>query len=112
MVIEIFKADDATLTLTFTDSDGSIVNITDYTVWFYVKRNRTDTDANALISKTVTSHSDPTNGITIVTLTNSETNLTVENLYYGVKWLDRNSKVLTVKDGDFRIRQGVIQKTS
>ncbi|KKL45106.1 hypothetical protein LCGC14_2358960 [marine sediment metagenome] len=35
--IEVFRADDTTLTITFTDSAGTAIDITGYTVWFIVK---------------------------------------------------------------------------
>ncbi len=108
--IEVFRADDTTLTITFKDSAGTAIDITGYTVWFIVKERREDTDIEALINKTVTSHSDPTNGITTVDLTNSDTDIVADNLFYGIKWKDTSDDVLTIDDGDFKIKQGVVRK--
>lgn len=59
--------------ITRTDSEGAVIDITGYTYFFTVKRNRNDSDANATILKTITSHTDPTNGITQITLLTSDT---------------------------------------
>lgn len=108
--ITVFKKDDVLLTITFKDSAGTAIDITGYTVWFIVKKKREDTDDEALINKTQTSHSDPTNGITTIDLTNSDTDIDAENLFYGIKWLDTSGDVLTIDDGDFKVKQGVIRK--
>jgi len=76
--LELKRGDDRTIQLTYKDSDGNAIDITGYTVFFTVKSaiDNDTTDANAIISKTITSHSDPTNGITNIALTASDTNVT------------------------------------
>ena len=110
--IEVFKAEDKILTLTFKDSAGDAIDITGYTIWFMVKKSRDDTDAEAIINKTVTSHSDPTNGETTVDLTNSDTDIEVDNYFYGIKWLDTSSDTLVIDDGDFKVKTPVIRKNA
>ena len=69
--LEIVKGFDQSYILTFTDSDGAI-DISQWTVYFTVKTQKT---ATVMISKTVTVHTDPTNGISRIALTNLETNI-------------------------------------
>lgn len=79
--ISVVRGDDVTLNLTFKDEDGDAINITGYTIFFTVKERLGDIDADALISKSTTTHSNPTGGISSLELTASETNLD-EGLYY------------------------------
>ena len=47
--LEIVRKNTRTLTVTVTDSDGVVVNLTGYTMKLTVKRFAEDTDANAVI---------------------------------------------------------------
>jgi len=81
------SGDDVTLNLTFKDANGVVIDITAYTVYFLLKRNRYDTDAGAAVSKTITAHTDPTNGLTQIALTNAETVLLKGSYYYSIHYL-------------------------
>ena len=82
-----FRGDDVTLSLTFKDSAGVAINITAYTVYLLVKRNKYDADAQAVLSKTVTSHTAPTLGQTQIALTNAETAVLNGSYYYSISYL-------------------------
>lgn len=84
-MLSIIRGDDKTVTVTFTDSNGSVINITGYTVFFTVKRkeNLNDSDdTNALISKTVISHSSPTQGQTQIVFDSEDTSSIDPGIYY------------------------------
>lgn len=71
---------DVSFNVTITDSTtGNAKDITGWTVYFMVKRDIEDADSEALISKTITSHSDPTNGVTLFSIAREDT----EELNYG-----------------------------
>lgn len=56
--------------------NGTVVDITGSTIYFTVKADEYDSsidDSTAIISKTVTTHSDPTNGISSIQLTPDDT---------------------------------------
>lgn len=83
--------------------DGVAANITGSTILFTVKSAEFDddpTDSTALISKTVTSHVNPTGGISRVTLTPSDTrNVEPGKYYYSIK-IDKASDDVTVYELD------------
>jgi len=110
--LTVYKGDDKTYTLTFVDADSAAIDITGYTVFFTVKTNKTDTDANAQISKTVTSHSNPTGGITTITLTNSDTDLTPKRYHYDIQLKDTSSLITTVVVGTFILLQDITVRQS
>lgn len=69
---------------TITNADGSPFNLTGKTVWFSVKRtpDNDQTNANAVILKTITVHTTPASGITTIQLTNTDTMALAEGQYY------------------------------
>lgn len=77
--LEIQKGNICSVTLTFKDEDGDAYDLTDKTVFFTMKDLddfETDDD-DAIITKDISSHTDPTGGITILTLTATQTDVTV-----------------------------------
>lgn len=80
-----FRGDDVTLNLTFKDSAGVAINITGYTIYFSLKRNKYDT--TAVLAKTITSHTAPTLGQTQIALTNAETAILNGSYYYDISYL-------------------------
>lgn len=80
----IFKSGDTeTITATFVTSAGVAVNITGKTVKFTVKKSLEDTDAEAIYSTSVTSHSNPTAGVTSKEISAAVTSLWTPGEY---KW--------------------------
>lgn len=110
--LKLYRRNDKTYTVTFTDSNGAAIDITGYTVWFTVKSDVDDTDANAKIQKVVTSHSDPTNGQTQIDLTNADTDIAEGRYVYDIQLLDTSSDVLTVIVGSFIILNRVTDAVS
>lgn len=113
--LEVYKGDSKDYVITVKE-DGSAVDITGYTFYMTVKENATDTDANAKIDKTVTTHSDPTNGETTISLSTSDTNQTVssatQKYVYDIRMKDTSDKVTTLLNGIFKILQPVRISTS
>lgn len=76
------------LTFYYQDSTGAALTLVGATVFFTVKSAEYDTDATdttALISKTVTSHTNAAAGITTIALTPTDTYVTPGNYYYDIK---------------------------
>lgn len=81
-----FRGDDVTLNLTFKDADGVAIDITLYTVFFTLKRNKYDTDAQALVQKNITVHTAPLTGQTTISLTGAETAVLNGSYYYDIAY--------------------------
>ena len=80
-----FRGDDVTLNLTFKDSVGAVIDITNYVIYFILKRNKYDTAA--ALSKTITVHTVPISGQTQIALTNTETALLNGSYYYDIAYI-------------------------
>ena len=76
-ILHIQKGNPASLNVTITDAAGTALDLTGRTVFFTVKRKNdySDDDEDAVITKTVTSHSDPTAGKTVISLTATQTDV-------------------------------------
>ena len=81
----------------FEDEDEVAIDITDYTLYFTVKQHPDDDEAT--YSQTVTSHSDPTNGVSAVNMTDEDTEDLLGNYYYEIRYKDDAGLVKTVCDG-------------
>jgi hypothetical protein len=75
--IEIQRGNPYSKTLEFKDAAGNSLNLIGRTIYISVKklRDNSDTDVNALISKTITSHSTPASGLSILALTAQDTTI-------------------------------------
>ena len=105
------RGDTEEYTLYFKDSDGMVIDITGWVVFFTVKENLDDTDANAKISKTITDHTDPINGETVLKLTPTDTNL-VGNYLYDIQIKKANGDIKTILQGTIDFGKDITQRTS
>lgn len=107
MKITLKRGNDRNLNVTVT-KDGSAVNITGWSIRFTVKKNATDTDAQAIINKLITSHTDATNGVTQIPINASDTETRdVGNYYFDVMVKDASDKVHSSNTGTFAIVQEI-----
>jgi len=85
---KIIRGDTENIIVTFKDSDGVAINLTNKVVFFTVKEvDAIDEiyDTNAKISKKITVHSNPTAGETTIALTSEDTNLTPKDYLYDLQ---------------------------
>jgi len=71
--------------------NGSPVDITGWTIFFTAKTNMSNLDEEAVISKTVTEHSDALQGKTLISLSETDTAITPKSYYYDIKYNDNDS---------------------
>ena len=89
---------------------GAKEDITDWTLYFTVKLNMLDTDANAKISKDITVHEDAINGKTIIELSTSDTDLDAGIYYYDIKYKDDEDNVGILISGRITMVEPVTQR--
>lgn len=110
--IEVIRGDDVSMSLTFRDNDGDLIDITGYTVFFTVKDHLAKPDTEALIEKSTTSHTDPTNGQTTIELTSTDTDID-EGLYdYDFQLKTDTAKINSTPRGTFKVSRDVTIRTS
>lgn len=106
-MITIIKGTDATIKVTFSKA-GVAYNITGYTLLFTVKSIDAPTvaDTSALIKKNITSHSDPTHGISLIILSNTETDIAVGHYYWDIRLL-KDGVLTSTQYDDLEIVQNI-----
>lgn len=106
----IYRGDDRSLEVTVKYPNGSVKDITGWTIFYMVKKQKTDSDADAVIDKTITTHTDPSNGVTVVELTDNDTDIDIGIYHEEVQTKDTSGKIQTVYQGLLEINQDLIQK--
>jgi len=110
--LSVYRGDDKTFNFTFKNSNGAAINITDWTIFFTVKEHETDADDDAKIKKDVTSHTSPTGGLSTLSITDSDTNLTPKKYYYDFQYKKADGTIKTIVKGEFRVLTDITRRTS
>lgn len=108
----IIDGDDVSYNITFTDGNGSSIDITNWELFVTVKDDITDSDSKALISKDITSHDDPTNGKTSFGFTSDETEGLSDIKPYDVQIKKTDGSVQTILRGFVQFESGVTERTA
>jgi len=83
------------------------IPITDWTIYFTVKTNVDDSDANAIIKKDITAHTDSENGKTEINLSSVDTDLTPKNYYYSIDYKDDEGNEGVLYYGRLTIKKAI-----
>jgi hypothetical protein len=107
--IQIIKRDSKTFTIRVVDACGVAINITGYTVYFTVKSqaNIGSNDGTAIIRKVITSHTNPTAGLTAIPLTSTDTNQTIGEYFYDIQMKSPTGAISSCVKGKCEILQDI-----
>lgn len=108
----IIRGDSTTIETTFTNDDGSVIDLTGATVYFTVKKKQGDVDDDALIKKDVTTHVDAANGVTAIELTASDTDIEVGEHVWDLQIKYVNGNVQSTSAGIVEVSQDITQRTT
>lgn len=111
MQIKRVRGDSNPLKITLENMEGNPVDLTGSTVFFTVKRNMQDTDANALIAKSTTTHTSAVDGETQITLTTTDTDIT-GTFYYDVQVKNSDGEIFSVIADKIIFVDDVTKRTS
>lgn len=104
--ISIFRGDTQTITITVTDSDDTVFNLTDYTMKMSVKTNKTDPDISSVISSTATIAA-PATGVGVFSLSTTDTTVDAGNYFYDVQINNGIIDVKTVISSTFIVKEDI-----
>lgn len=107
--LQIIRGDSQEITTTFEDENGVAINLTGKTVFFTVRDINcisSSDDTDAIITKKITVHSDPTHGITKITLTKDDTNQEIKSYFYDLQIVS-GSDVISTDRGTLEIIQDI-----
>jgi hypothetical protein len=101
------RGDSWTQTLAFEDDNGDPVDLSGWTIFFTLKESRAVDDADAAISKDVTTHDDAGNGQTSISLSASETADLGGRYAYDISVEQVDGTVKTISEGSFTFLEDV-----
>jgi len=110
--LKIKRGDTWSRTIYFEDKCGNNINITGWTLFFTVKIKSEDPDSSAIISKTITTFSNPENGEAELELTTTDTNQTIGSYLFDIQVKTNNNEIYTVLEGLLTICKDITQRTS
>lgn len=110
--ITIKKGNPYTATITVTDEGGNAYDLTGKTVFFTVKKisDKTAADTSALITKDISSHTNPSGGITTLSLTTSQTNIAVGVYKWDIRIYSASPAVQLNSDSGYCEVEDVVTK--
>jgi len=106
-----YRGDTRDFAMTFTSNDVAY-NITGAKVYFTLKKSKNDTDAQAVLQKTVTSHTDPTAGKTTLSLSKTDTNIQPGRYFYDFQVITSGGGVYTFLSGDVEVLEDVTRSST
>ena len=106
------RGDTRTISVTFTTNDGTPIDISGSSVFMTINATKDPTDdTSAVVLKEVTSHPDPVNGYTEITLDHADTNLvTPGKYYYDVQLVQSDGVVVSLDSGRFTIKPDITRR--
>jgi hypothetical protein len=110
--LNIKRGDTWSRTIYFTDNDNVPIDITGWTIFFTVKNKVDDPDSSAIISKTITSFSNPTGGEAGISLSTTDTNQTIGSYLYDIQVKTNLNEIITVMEGILTITKDITIRTS
>jgi hypothetical protein len=88
--------------------DGAAVDITDWTIYFTVKASKNDPDGDAIIQKTITSHTTPLSGLSALSILAADTaDKEPGDYYYDFLFVDDSDMRQSSETGTFTIEQEI-----
>lgn len=112
--IEMIRGDTRTITATFTDSDGVVLDLTGGTVFFTVNASAEPTDDSAaVVSKDVTSFAAPTTGVATITLAAADTtSVTPGTYWYDVQFVSVGGVVTSLAKQKFVLKGDITRRVA
>lgn len=111
--LSMYRGDDKSIVVTIVDNSGTAVNLTNGSVFFTINGSRPITDAGSVYQKIVVSHTNPSAGITTISIpSSSSTNFTPGAYWYDVQLKQSTGSISTVVLGRFTIDADVTRTTT
>lgn len=107
MALKINRGTSFPITVNYS-SNGLAGDLTGASVFFTVKKTEFDndmTDASAVLAKTITTHSDPTNGVSVINIDPSDTLDLDPNIdyRYDIKVKIATGEIYKLDEGTFKV---------
>lgn len=107
----LYRGDSRQYTLTFTDSEGAVVPIEGWTVYFTLKKYAWKSDEEADVKKDVTEHTNPSQGETKIVLSSSDTVSLRTGVYrFDIQIKKGDGTIITILSGTLEIKADITRR--
>lgn len=106
--VDFYRKTDVDVTTTFTNSAGAAFSCAGGTLKFIIKENKTDDDADALISKSYSPTGAGSNVFNII-LSNSETDIDAGEFYEAVQFVSSAGLITVIFDGSMNVMEKLFE---
>lgn len=110
--LSIYRGDTKTFTLTFKDSDGNAKDISGATIFFTAKQEVSDSDEDAVIHVTQSTHTDAAGGKSSLTLSPTDTDITPARYHYDFQLVESDDSVTTLVVDKLNILADITRSTT
>lgn len=87
-------------------------NITGWVIFITLKKNIDDEDEDAVVSKEISDHTAPLDGITIIELTAEETTNLLGSYYYDIQYKETDDTITTLLKGTITFVKDITRRIS
>lgn len=110
--LEIIRGDTESIEISY-DVDGTPLDLTDGTVFMTLKAAIDDSDDDAVLKGQTSTHLDPTNGITVITFSNTETAAVDPGVYfYDIQFKASDGTITSMPYRKIRVLPDITNRTS
>jgi len=107
MDITLDRKSDQDISFQYYEADGTTKrSLSGATIYFTVKDNPFDSDSDdsdATIKKDVTSHTTAATGLSTISLTDTDTNISPSNYFYSIRVKEIDDMIYTAQTGRLRV---------
>ncbi len=108
--LSVYRGDDFSRSLSFTNAAGAAIDITDWIIFFTVKKNQEDLDTAAVISKDITVHTNAAAGLSALTLTDVDTNISPDDYWYDIQIKKDTGEITTLMVDKFIVHTDITRR--
>jgi hypothetical protein len=108
----IIRGDNITINILLKDENNTPINLTDYTIYFTVKKNQFDTDENASLKQTVTDIETPENGTVTLVFTKEDTQDLIPGTHFWDLQLKKDDVITSTEMKTLTVDDDITRRTN
>ncbi len=108
--LSVYRGDDFSRSLSFTNTAGTAIDITDWIIFFTVKKNQEDLDDAAVISKDISVHTNAAAGLSALTLDDDDTDISPNDYWYDIQIKKATGEIRTITKDKFIVHTDITRR--
>ena len=109
--LSVYRGDTFSRSLSFTNNASAVIDITDWIIFFTVKKNEEDSDDNAVIKKDITVHTNAALGLSSISLDDDDTDIAPRDYWYDIQVKKDTGEIKTITKDKFIVHTDITRRT-